>query len=378
MYPKYTELYKAESRYCRDIGPLNFNLGYKIYDENNFKKIISKSLDFLNSLEPFIKNNSVIVIGDVHGSIPQLFMPLIVSGFITDISYDYILDKFNFTINYQYINNHNITIVYLGDIMYRGIHSHVMAMIEALINICETTDKVKWCFGNHDIHFLRGLYLPKYILNEYINSSPRYFQIINRMTKFALNNKSIHNYILSDDICNIIFSHTIQSIEGLSKAVDIYNSLIKDDIIKDTKMILENINGDVLNQMARKVLKVYIKTELDKTMIDRLHVFFEKLYWLRPSSDNCETPYIYLNESTHFIGHTPVEKIGNEKFKNKDLVMCDLNTYNNEVFDNPNMFIINLELQKINYFNQVLEYESLDVSNVIKLTNELSNICDNY
>lgn len=378
MYPKYTELYKTESRYCRDIGPLNFNLGYKIYDENNFKKIISKSLDFLNSLEPFIKNNSVIVIGDVHGSIPQLFMPLIVSGFITDISYDYILDKFNFTINYQYINNHNITIVYLGDIMYRGIHSHVMAMIEALINICETTDKVKWCFGNHDIHFLRGLYLPKYILNEYINSSPRYFQIINRMTKFALNNKSIHNYILSDDICNIIFSHTIQSIEGLSKAVDIYNSLIKDDIIKDTKMILENINGDVLNQMARKVLKVYIKTELDKTMIDRLHAFFEKLYWLRPSSDSYETPYIYLNESTHFIGHTPVEKIGNEKFKNKDLVMCDLNTYNNEVFDNPNIFIINLELQKINYFNQVLEYESLDVSNVIKLTNELKNICDNY
>ena len=42
MYPKYTELYKAESRYCHDIGPLNFNLGYKIYDENNFKKIISK------------------------------------------------------------------------------------------------------------------------------------------------------------------------------------------------------------------------------------------------------------------------------------------------------------------------------------------------
>ena len=378
MYPKYTELYKTESRYCRDIGPLNFNLGYKIYDENNFKKIISKSLDFLNSLEPFIKNNSVIVIGDVHGSIPQLFMPLIVSGFITDISYDYILDKFNFTINYQYINNHNITIVYLGDIMYRGIHSHVMAMIEALINICETTDKVKWCFGNHDIHFLRGLYLPKYVLNEYINSSPRYFQIINRMSKFALNNKSIHNYILSDDICNIIFSHTIQSIEGLSKAVDIYNSLIKDNIIKDTKMILENINGDVLNQMTRKVLKVYIKTELDKTMIDKLHAFFEKLYWLRPSPDSYETPYIYLNESTHFIGHTPVEKIGNEKFKNKDLVMCDLNTYNNEVFDNPNLFIINLELQKINYFNQVLEYESLDVSNVIKLTNELNNFCDNY
>ena len=198
------------------------------------------------------------------------------------------------------------------------------------------------------------------------------------MSKFALNNKSIHNYILSDDICNIIFSHTIQSIEGLSKAVDIYNSLIKDNIIKDTKMILENINGDILNQMTRKVLKVYIKTELDKTMIDKLHAFFEKLYWLRPSPDSYETPYIYLNESTHFIGHTPVEKIGNEKYKNKDLVMCDLNTYNNEVFDNPNMFIINLELQKINYFNQVLEYESLDVSNVIKLTNELNNICDNY
>ena len=55
--------------------------------------------------------------------------------------------------------------------------------------------------------------------------------------------------------------------------------------------------------------------------------------------------------------------------------MCDLNTYNNEVFDNPNMFIINLELQKINYFNQVLEYESLDVSNVIKLTNDLNALC---
>ena len=148
--------------------------------------------------------------------------------------------------------------------MYRGIHSHVMAMIEALINICETTDKVKWCFGNHDIHFLRGLYLPKYVLNEYIITSPRYFQIIKRMSKFALNNKTIHNCILSDGVCNIVFSHTIQSIEGLSKAVDIYNSLIKEDIIKDTKMILENINGDVLNQITREVLKIYIKTELDR------------------------------------------------------------------------------------------------------------------
>ena len=72
MCPKYTELYKTESRYCHVIGPLNFNLEYKIYDENNFKKIISKSLDFLNSLEPSIKNNSVIAVGDVHGSIPQL------------------------------------------------------------------------------------------------------------------------------------------------------------------------------------------------------------------------------------------------------------------------------------------------------------------
>ena len=95
MNSKYTELYKTESRYCHDIGPLNFNLGYKIYDENNFKKIISKSLDFLNSLEPSIKNNSIITIGDVHGSIPQLFMPLIVSGFITDLSYDYIYDNLN-------------------------------------------------------------------------------------------------------------------------------------------------------------------------------------------------------------------------------------------------------------------------------------------
>ena len=86
MNSKYTELYKTENTYCHNIGPLNFNLRYNIYDENNFKKIISKSLDFLNSLEPSIKNNSVIAIGDVHGSIPQLFMPLIVSGFITDLS----------------------------------------------------------------------------------------------------------------------------------------------------------------------------------------------------------------------------------------------------------------------------------------------------
>ena len=305
-------------------------------------------------------------------------MPLIVSGFITNLSYDYILDKFDFTINHQFINDHNITIVYLGDIMYRGIHSHVMAMIDALMNICESTDKVKWCFGNHDIHFLRGLYLPKYVLNEYIITSPRYFQIIKRMSKFSLNNKTIHNYIINDGVCNIVFSHTIQSIEGLSKAVDIYNSLIKDGIIKDTKLILENINGDVLNQMTREVLKIYIKTELDKTIVDKLHIFFEKLYWLRPTPDNYETPYLYLNESTHFIGHTPVEKIGNKKYRNKYIVMCDLNTYNNEVFDNPNMFIINLELQKINYFNQVLEYESLDVSNVIKLTNELNDLCNLY
>ena len=87
------------------------------------------------------------------------------------------------------------------------------------------------------------------------------------MSKFALNNKTIHNCIISDGVCNIVFSHTLQSIEGLSEAVDIYNSLINDGIIKDTKLILENINGDVLNQMTREVLKIYIKTELDKTIV---------------------------------------------------------------------------------------------------------------
>ena len=79
---------------------------------------------------------------------------------------------------------------------------------------------------------------------------------------------------------------------------------------------------------------------------------------------------------SHFenVVHIPEYINGDEN----GIVMCDLNTYNNEVFDNPNMFIINLELQKINYFNQVLEYEGLDVSNVIKLTSELNDLCNIY
>lgn len=374
MNSLYTELYQTESRYCHQIGPLNFDLRYKIYDEKNFKTIISTSLEFLNSLEPFVKDGSIIVIGDVHCSISQLFMPLIVSGFITDISYDYILDKFNYTINYQFIDNHDITIVYLGDIMYRGIHSHAMAMIEALISICESTNKVKWCFGNHDIHFLRGLYLPRYALNEYINASPRYFQIFNKMTNFALNNKNIHNYIMYDGINNIVFSHTVQSIEGLSKAMDIYNSLINDNIIQNTKILLENINGEILNQMVRDVLHVYIKSNIDINILHKLHTFFEKLYWLRPSDEMIETPYLFTNEFSHFIGHTPIESIESRKYKNKTIIMCDINTNNNEIFDNPNLFIINLEKDVVQYFNHVLKYDNLNVTNVIKLINELNEV----
>ena len=377
MIPKYTELYQVESGYVHDIGPLNFDLRYKIYNENNFRKIISKCLDFLNSLEPFIKDNNIIVVGDIHGSIPQLFMPLVVSGFISNIDYDCLTDKFNYTINYEYIIKHNITIVYLGDIMYRGIHAHAMAMIDALIDICRSTDKVKWCFGNHDIHFLRGLYLPRYTLNEYINSSPRYFSIMKKMTNFALNNENIHNYITFDGVNNIIFSHTIQSIEGLSKAVDIYNSLISDKLIKSAKVLLESTNGNVINQMAREVLKIYIKPELDQKLINRLHTFFEKLYWLRPMDDNYETPYLYTNESSHFIGHTPVEKVESKRYKNKNIIMCDINTFNNEISDNPNLFIINLDQSNIKYYNQVLEYKHLDVSNVIKLINELNSVLCN-
>lgn len=378
MYPKYTELYQTESKYCHNIGPLNFNLKYKIYDENNFKKIVSKSLDFLNSLEPFINNDSVIVVGDVHCSISQLFMPLVVSGFISNISYDFKNDKFNFKINHEFINKCNITIIYLGDIMYRGIHSHAMAMIDTLINICISINKVKWCFGNHDIHFLRGLYLPKYALNEYIDSSPRYVEIMNKMMKFASHNKNIHNCAISDGFSNVIFSHTIQSIEGLSKAIDIYNSLINDKIIKGSKLILENIYGDTINQMVRNIIQLYSKRDLDSCTLNKLNEFINKLYWLRPYDDNDETPYLFNNETTHFIGHTPVEKIENTKYKNKNIVMCDLNTFNNEVFDNPNIFIINLNSYNIHYYNQVLEYNHLDVSNVIKLTNELNEYCDNY
>ena len=54
--------------------------------------------------------------------------------------------------------------------------------------------------------------------------------------------------------------------------------------------------------------------------------------------------------------------------------MCDINTFNNEIYDNPNLFIINLEQYSIKYFNQILEYKHLDVSNVIKLINELNEV----
>ena len=199
---EFLHLYRMESEALSmgisvNIDELTNNMP-QIYSEDVFNKMIDTIIPKINNLKQDLENEVKYIVGDVHGSVVQLFSPLVKAGIIKNLRYSHDEDKFEF----DFCNSSNISrntrIIYTGDIIYRGIHAHLMAMIESLIIIIQRFNYkiVNWVFGNHDMEFVKYSGIPRYTLNEYKNACPRFDEIHLLFTEFALRNPYKFGYIL--------------------------------------------------------------------------------------------------------------------------------------------------------------------------------------
>ena len=327
------------------------------------------------------KNNTsktkIYIIGDIHGSVIQLFSPLIKAKIIRNLRYDEDFDKFEF--DFCKNINPDTRIIYTGDIIYRGIHAHLMAMIEALIVIIQRFNYkiVNWVFGNHDMEFIKYGGIPRYTLNEYKLCCPRFFEIHSMFREFALKNPYKFGYELNvnliknnfessnilknkdenlskididieltNDLLNdiqfnqILITHTIQTDIDLCKFIKLYNetfntNMLYNDLISINQM---NICFDNIVESMLKSNDKYFNPLSDYSNLLALTM------WNRPTENfeikNSKNNYIDFGYRYHFIGHTPIDSLDfidvfdeSGKIKNT-IIMTDLNTFNNEYYDN--------------------------------------------
>jgi len=423
MISKYTDLYATESNCISkgiDLNDINkFNNLSSIYSESVFKEMIETDINIINSTP--LNLNSILVVGDIHGSIIQLFTPLVSAGLIKNIRYSFIKDKFEFDycdendkneINDETIdnkdendkdendkdendkdennkynddkdennkynddkdennkynddkdkdeindennddndkidkneNNINSKVIYTGDILYRGIHSHIMAMIEALIEIIYhyKFKKVIWIFGNHDIEFIKFSGVPFYTLSEYFKASSRFENIHSLFRKFAVQNPYPFCYI--DKSKNFMVSHTIQTSENIKLFMEYYNILFKthENIISGPSMAikLNHYMNNIIKFMISELKPNLIHSQYSKSTI--YHLCISNLYWTRPTDGQSYTYHLKY----HFIGHTPVYDYDKLELKIDSkiihtILLCDYNTMNDEYEDNCTYFKIN-------------------------------------
>lgn len=316
----------------------------KIYNEELFKVYVNKCINILKTIRPEHDNTASYIVGDIHGSIIQLFAPLITANIIKNLSYNFDLDKFEFEIN----EHSSSEVVYTGDLIYRGCHAHVMAMIEALLTVCKYA-KVHWCFGNHDIEFIGLKGVPSYILREYIDASPRFDEIHEEFVKFACDNPNILYY--DNKLLNFTVSHTIQTYESVSNAINAF-TIQKGDYLCPNLFNLNNM------------MKVIAKDIADGEIYNNAYYYnyiIKQLYWMR-YDDIKDKDTIYANRKYQFIGHT-YGYFSIVPYNNHNLIFSiDNNTLNDELHDTTSWIKIMYDeecndiyyklMSNVNYFSR--------------------------
>ena len=380
---KYIELYSYETEAISKGFNINNehlrNMMPQIYSEDVFCKMINIDLKELNKIQQKVDDNDnerkIFIVGDIHGSVIQLFAPLIKAKIIKNVRYSFNEDKFEFDFSKNI--NRDTRIVYTGDIVYRGIHAHLMAMIESLITIILKFNFkiVNWVFGNHDMEFIKYGGIPRYTLDEYKMSCPRFSEIHLLFQQFALKNPYKFGYALdaniisnlnlnyenSDEDLNlnknkidilielpvnnqILITHTIQTNTELLQFFTLYNKIFNTKIsyyeLKSTSDFI------YLNQTKLLYKMNECFTNIVKLMLESKEKYFEVItnygrllnltVWNRPFQN---IKYIDFGYKYHFIGHTPRDNIeyydilnNSNKIKNT-IILSDLNTFNNEHYD---------------------------------------------
>ena len=234
-------------------------------------------LDYINTelIETDNGNINRFIVGDVHGSILQLFMPLRQAGILEKIELTWGINNYQF----RYELSRNILtskqVIYCGDFFGRARHSLTIAMIYTFINIYNevngiSRDKIVWVFGNHDVGFIRKFIygFDKSTYREHV-----YLHEVDEVEYDKLDNNNIDNNpyscIYYDSDSNIMVSHTfmrtcqstkLNYLNGIIayflNVYDIYNIFNPNLIDKfKTGMIDKIVETSIVNQLNNAITK---------------------------------------------------------------------------------------------------------------------------
>lgn len=222
----------------------------KIFDLNinSLNKVLIDSEKDIETDKMYKKR--FVIVGDVHNSLLQLLIPLILSKVIVRNKK---FDPLDYVGNHLYINyeinkeyNSETEVIYLGDLVHFGYHDCEFEMMDFLVNVINHNNKVHWLIGNHDIVYFKQ----HDILND---KHDKKYDRIHNFVKY----KSKLAMIRTVGKTDIIFTHRL-----------IFNSdLYFADILEKEQKILEDENLDagvreITNDRIRILNTVigYIKT----------------------------------------------------------------------------------------------------------------------
>lgn len=275
----------------------------KIYKPNHFE-CFNQICEQINKSE-FLINSKYLIVGDIHGSILQLFMPLKQANIIKEIEFDLdSINKFNVKIN---DDGNYIQTIYCGDFVGRAKHPFTTEMLLTFIDIYEKINIIKpetiiWVFGNHDIGFIRrfclgyrsqvDVFQPEF---RSIVDSPLIRTLQSKLLNVAKNNK--YPCIYHND--DVIVSHTCipQINTGLAELFEMFKKLEWENTTFNDLELDDQI--DFINDLA----KYHVIFNSNQYSFDVENL----LYWLRPGISGMK---YFKPDGLYFIGHTPIDIIG--------------------------------------------------------------------
>ena len=172
---------------------------------------------YINSQNP-LPGSETLIVGDVHGSLLQLFMPLKKAGLIRGIEYYHNSTKpCRFSCEPS-LTDSTSSVIYCGDMFGRAKHSLTVDMIITFIDTINLINKrrpnsVIWVYGNHDTSFIRGILLNGTRISDV--EASEYDEIINSPNLKFLKTKMLEMLKSNEYPCiyysensNIQVSHT--------------------------------------------------------------------------------------------------------------------------------------------------------------------------
>jgi hypothetical protein len=350
--PRYKDKFKSNPQTLDEI------IEKRNKNDINF---INYICDYINTAEIETNDNDKnIIVGDVHASILQLFMPLKQANILKKLEFDNEKTKFTFKLNELNELNEYKQVIYCGDFVGRAKHpltvEILIAFLEILNEINENTkiktNNIVWVFGNHDIGFI------KHFIDKY---KYKYSTTINDNNKIEEKNEFLSTDVYESELNDIVNSKNLERLlDLLEKYVNenkypcVYYSNDENIIVSHTFTIYTNKSV----MMNRDYIFVGLNI---------LYSLFEDINF----NEIDEKTRIYLNRFiiNLYRAHNAIVNSINKQ-ENKQTIY-NIFTNNVDKEDEYYKFAINC-IDRIFYSDNKDEFEKLEISAQVDFINKLA------